>query len=164
MFQIPIVNVKANPLDALLAGLGFRLGQLAQKSDNESFSKLIAGKTVTLQFSSQDGVARIYEFKDGQFNQHQGKADTADLIIDFKDSTQGAKLLAQADTAALMNAIQDGDVVVTGDYKLVLWFASLAKLAIKIPDEYKPYIEKAKPYFNKTKGIITELLVKIKNS
>lgn len=160
MPTIPILNVQTNALDALLAALGYRLSYLAKQGNDESFNKLLQNKNAILQFSSTDGVARYFRFQDGKVIQTQGTADTSDLIISFKNSTAGAKLLLKGDTAALMSAIQDGEVVVTGDFKLILWFASLAKLAVKIPDEYKPYLHKAKPYLNKAKTLLT----KIKNS
>lgn len=80
-----------------------------------------------------------------------GKAQHPDLTIDFKNSMTGAKLLTKGDVAALMTAIQDGDVKVTGDYKLVLWFAGIAKQAATIPEEYRGYIEQAKPLVEATK-------------
>lgn len=153
---LPFFPVKLNPLDALLATLGVRLIRLA-KNPPPDFSKAIKDKQLVLQFVSNDGVARFFEFNDGKISQTLGTHPSPNLTILFKDSTKGAKLLARADTASLMKAIQDGEVVVTGDYKLVLWFAGIVKIAIKIPDEYKPYLAKAK-------GMIGRALDKIRHS
>ncbi|MDO4251243.1 MAG: hypothetical protein Q4C68_07010, partial [Moraxella sp.] len=132
MIVIPLINVKLNPLDALLTAVGYRLISLS-KSDNDAFLALIADKTVTLQFASNDGVARFYVFRQGVISQHLGVHDAPDLTITFKDSLTGTKLLAKADIATLMHAVQDGDMIVAGDYKLMLWFASLAKHLGKLP-------------------------------
>lgn len=160
---LPLINVKTDPLDALLYGLGLRLAYLAKQTDNASFAKLLKDKEVAILFTSGD-VARYYRFVDGCFGQASGRIDNANLTIDFKDSLMGAKLLTKGDTASLMSAIQDGDVKVSGDYKLVLWFAGVAKQATAIPDAYKPYVEKAKPYLEKTKPYLAraERLIKSK--
>ncbi|WP_114799878.1 hypothetical protein U0021_07150 [Moraxella canis] len=144
MFTLPIINVKTDPLDALLAAIGLRLQNLAKTRDNDSFNHLVKDKSVCIQFTAPD-VERYYRFENGHFGQTMGKAQHPDLTIDFKNSMTGAKLLTKGDVAALMTAIQDGDVKVTGDYKLVLWFAGIAKQAATIPEEYRGYIEQAKP-------------------
>lgn len=169
MLTVPMLNVGLNPLDVLLAGVGFRLNQLT-KSDDERFLALLRNKQATIQFISDDGVARFFEFNQGNFTQKMGHADKPDLTIGFVDGMTGAKLLAKADTIALMQAIQDEQVRVEGDYKLILWFASLAKFVGKIPDQYAPYVEKitplwqtAKPYAYKASNFATTTWGKIKH-
>ncbi|UNU73708.1 hypothetical protein LU293_02010 [Moraxella nasovis] len=158
MFTLPIIDVKTDALDLLLAGLGFRLHSLAKNRENASFNRLIEGKNITIQFTSPT-VARYYRFKNSHFHQVAGTANNADLSIAFKDSMTGAKMLAKSDVTAFMTAVQDGEVTITGDYKLVLWFAGVAKHAAKIPDEYQTYIDQAKPY---TKQIINAIKNKLK--
>ena len=51
-----------------------------------------------------------------------------------------------------MTAMQDGDVKIMGDYKLVLWLAGIGKQAASIPKEYQGYIDTIKPYAKRTKG------------
>ena len=160
MFTLPIINVKTDPLDALLAAIGLRLQNLAKTRHNDSFNHLVKDKSVCLQFTAPN-VERYYRFENGHFGQTMGKAEHPDLTIDFKDSMTGAKLLTKGDVAALMTAIQDGDVKVTGDYKLVLWFAGIAKQAATIPEEYRGYIEQAKPYAKTAKDFIGSVKQKI---
>lgn len=157
--SLPLFKVKPNPLDALLATLGVRLAYL-QKHKNPDFVKLTNNKTLVLQFLSDDGVARFFEFNQGAFYQKVGNHTTPNLTISFKNSIQGAKLLAKADTASLMKAIQEGDVTVTGDYKLVLWFVGVAKIATKIPEKYQDYIDTAKPYADKVLAIANKFVKK----
>ncbi len=147
MFTIPVLDVKTNALDALLAGVGYRLSMLAGSGDDE-FSDLIADRDVTIQIGSEaDGVARYFEFNNGKFSQHSGKADEPDLSIDFQDSMTGVKLLTGGNVASLMTAIQDKEMSMEGDYSLLMWFNQLAKHIVPtIPEEYKPYIQQAKPY------------------
>lgn len=150
--KLPIINVKTDPLDALLYGLGLRLAWL-DSHDDDKFKKLIANKNIAILFKS-DGMARYYRFHDGHFGQASGESKDTDLTITFKDSLMGAKLLAKGDLASLMTAIQNGDVVVTGDYKLVMWFASIAKHATTVPEKYEPYAKKVKPYLKKAKRFL----------
>ena len=96
-------------------------------------------------------MARYYRFVDGHFGQAIGKAKTSDLTIEFKDSMTGVKILTKGDIATFMSAIQDGDITITGDYKLLLWLASIAKHAAKLPEEYKGYLNQAKPYLDQAK-------------
>lgn len=168
MFYLPIINVKANPLDAMLYALGLRLSYLS-KHKTVAYSALVADKEVAIQFVSADGVARYYRFVDGCFGQAVGTAKHADLTIEFASSITGAKLLGKASVPDLMSAVQNGDVKISGDYKLVLWFASVAKHALELPEHYqnyldqaKPYVQLAKPYAQKAYGLAQTLLSKVK--
>lgn len=163
------IPFQSNPLDALLYALGWRLQNLSQNSDIESFdikndmskdnlnaidlAHLLSDANHTIAFTSNaDGVARTFRFKDGKVSQQQGKAEDADLTVDFKDSMTGVKLLSKGDLRAFMTAIQNEEVNIQGDYGLMLWFAKVAKLAVpEVPDALKPYIEQAKPLLNQAK-------------
>lgn len=147
--KLPIIDVKTDPLDAMLYGLGLRLAWL-DNHDDEKFKKMITDKNIAILFQS-DGMARYYRFQDGCFGQASGQPKEADLTIVFKESLSGAKLLAKGDVASLMSAIQSGDVAVTGDYKLVMWFATLTKYAVAMPKKYTPYADKAKPLVKKVR-------------
>lgn len=159
MFTLPILDVKADALDALLAALGFRLQSLITSRSNDALNGLIDGKNITIQFKSPT-TNRYYEFRDGIFSHALGNLTDADLTIDFKDSVTGAKLLAKGDVATFMTAVQDGDVKITGDYKLVLWLSGIAKHATKVPDKYKNYIDTAKPFAEQALSIIKSKLNK----
>lgn len=149
MATIPYISVQTNPLDVLLTALGYRLIYLAQQGNHDAFNRLTQGKSVTIQFASQEGVKRCFIFQDERIGQAPIMADNPDLTITFKDNTQSVKLLAKLDTAILMKAIQEGDITVTGDYKLPLWFVQLIKTAVKLPDNYKPHLNKAKKLLGK---------------
>ncbi|MFB6348238.1 hypothetical protein ACFBZI_02055 [Moraxella sp. ZJ142] len=167
MFTLPIINVKTNPLDALLAAVGLRLQNLAKSRNNETFNNLIKDRNVCIQFLAPD-VSRYFRFENSHFGQAMGVATNADLTIDFKDAMTGVRLLTKGDVAAFMTAIQDGDVTITGDYKLVLWFAGIGKQAASVPDEYqayldqaKPLIQAAKPYLETTKELFNNIKQKL---
>lgn len=143
--HIPIINVKTDPLDALLAGLGLRFMQLAKTS--EEFQALLADRKCVIQLASEDGIARHFKVNHGSFTQGFGYATQADLTMTFKDSATGVKVLTKGDPTAFMVAIQAGDLKMEGDYSLLMWFGSAAKHVVpRVPEQAKEYINMAKPY------------------
>lgn len=155
MFTIPVLDVKSDPLDVLLAAIGYRLSMLAS-SDNEEFKALIADKKATIEFASDESdVARYFSFDNGQFSQHRGHADAPTLTIKFKDSMTGVKLLTKGDLSAFMTAVQDKELSIEGEYSLLMWFNKLAKHIVPaIPEELKPHIERVKPHAYKAQKCV----------
>ena len=150
MFTVPVLDVKSDPLDVLLAVVGYRLSMLAD-SNNEDFKALLAERKVTIEFASEDSdIARCFSFDNGQFSQRSGHAEKADLTIKFKDCMTGVKLLTKGSLPAFMTAVQEGNLSIEGDYSLLMWFNKLAKHIVpEIPEELKPHIQTAKPYVYK---------------
>ena len=127
MFTVPVLDIKSDPLDVLLAIVGYRLSMLAD-SDNEEFKALLADRNVTIEIASQESdIARYFTFDNGQFSQRSGHAEKADLTISFKDSITGVKLLTKGSLPAFMTAVQEGNLSIEGDYSLMMWFNKLAK-------------------------------------
>lgn len=159
MFNIPNFDVKSNPLDVLLAAVGYRLSMLA-KSDDANVQQILDGRQVTLEFGSEaDDIARHYVFDNGTFKQKAGKAEEPSLRIDFKDSMTGVKLLMSGDAAAFMTAIQDKDVKMEGDYSLLMWFTQLAKHIVPpVPEELKPILKKARPLAEKAQSMASQAI------
>ncbi len=159
MFTVPVLNIKANPLDALLAVVGYRLSMLA-KSDDPNIQQILEDRKVSIEIGSEaDGIARYYVFDDGTFQQYAGKANEPSLRIDFKDSMTGVKLLTGGDVAAFMTAIQDKDLKMEGDYSLLMWFNQLAKHIIPaVPEELKPLLEKARPLTEKAQDLASQAI------
>ncbi|WP_296402662.1 hypothetical protein [Psychrobacter sp.] len=154
MFTVPVLNIKANPLDALLAAVGYRLSMLA-KSDDPNIQQILEGRKVSIELGSEaDGIARYYVFDEGSFQQYSGKANQPSLRIDFKDSMTGVKLLTGGNVAAFMTAIQDKDLKMEGDYSLLMWFNQLAKHIVPaVPEELKPILKKARPLAEKARPL-----------
>lgn len=143
--KIPVINVKTNPLDALLAGLGLRFMQLGKTS--KDFKKLLDGRTFTIQIASEDGIARHFKVSHGSFRQHFGYAASPDLTMTFKDSATGVKILTKGDPTAFMVAVQAGELKMEGDYSLLMWFGKAAKHVVpQVPEKLESYVDMAKPY------------------
>lgn len=148
--DIPLVHVKTDTLDLLLSVIGLRMMQLSKTSD--AFKSLLENREFRLQMSTDDGIARFFIVNNGSFKQHSGYATKPDLTINFKDSLTGVKLLTQGDPTAFMSAIQSGDVKLTGDYALLMWFNQAAKLVVpSLPVPFKPYVVQAKSYMTLVK-------------
>ena len=159
MFTIPVLDIKSDPLDVLLAVIGYRLSMLAD-SDNEEVKALFADRNVTIELASTEAdIARYFVFDNGRFSQYSGHAKKADLTINFKDSMTGVKLLTKGNLPAFMTAVQEGNLSIEGDYSLMMWFNKLAKHIVpEIPEEYKPYVQRAKPYAYKAQQLANHWL------
>lgn len=153
--HIPLINVKTDPLDALLAGLGLRFMQLAKTS--EKFQELLNDRKCVIQIASEDGVARHYKVNHGSFTQGFGYATNPDLTMTFKDSTTGVKILTKGDPTAFMVAVQAGELKMEGDYSLLMWFGNAAKHVVpRVPEQAKPYIDMAMPYVDMAKPYLAQ--------
>ena len=154
MFTVPVLDIKSDPLDVLLAVIGYRLSMLAD-SDNEDVKALFADRNVTIELASTEAdIARYFVFDNGSFSQYSGHAKKADLTINFKDSMTGVKLLTKGNLPAFMTAVQEGNLSIEGDYSLMMWFNKIAKHIVPaVPEECKPYIQKAKPYAYKAQKL-----------
>lgn len=154
MFTVPVLDIKSDPLDVLLTVIGYRLSMLAD-SDNEDVKALFADRNVTIELASTEAdIARYFVFDNGSFSQYSGHAKKADLTINFKDSMTGVKLLTKGNLPAFMTAVQEGNLSIEGDYSLMMWFNKLAKHIVPaVPEECKPYIQKAKPYAYKAQKL-----------
>ena len=82
MFTVPVLDIKSDPLDALLAVVGYRLSMLAD-SDNEDVKALFADRQVTIEFASTESdIARTFSFDNGQFSQQSGHAKEDYAIVE----------------------------------------------------------------------------------
>lgn len=154
MFALP----KSDPLDVLVYGIGLRLTQLAKMGDPK-FKKLLENRNFSIQMGSESqDVYRTFIVENGRFSQAEGKAVNPTLTIDFKDSMTGAKLLTKGDATAFMSGIQNGDVKMSGDYSLLMWFNQVAKHIVpKIPEPLQPAVEMAKPLLTKATPVAKDL-------
>ena len=159
MFTLPVLDIKSDPLDVLLAVIGYRLSMLAD-SNNEEIASLFADKKVIIEMASTESkIARYFKFDNGQFSQHTGHADKADLTITFQDSMTGVKLLTKGSLPAFMTAVQENKLSIEGDYSLLMWFNKLAKHIVPaIPEELEPYITRAKPSAYKAQKFAEHLI------
>ncbi|WP_019519123.1 YtxH domain-containing protein [Faucicola boevrei] len=154
-------NVKSDPLDVLLFSIGLRLAQLAKTGDSK-FKSLLENRNFSIQLGSEtEQIFRTFTVNNGYFTQMSGKVDNPALSITFKDSMTGAKLLTKGDATAFMVGIQNGDLTMSGDYSLLMWFNQVAKFIVpKIPEPLQPIVEQAKPLLAKVAPFAQDLFGK----
>ena len=156
-----LTQIKSDPLDVLLFAVGLRLTQLAKTGDDK-FKGLLENRNFTIQLGSDaEQTSRYYEINNGTFSQHAGPAKEPTLTITFKDSMTGVKLLTKGEATAFMTGIQNGDLKMSGDYSLLMWFNQIAKFIVpKVPEPLKPVVEQAKPLIEKATPFAKELCSK----
>lgn len=156
-----LTQIKSDPLDVLLFAVGLRLTQLAKMGDDK-FKGLLENRNFTIQLGSDaEQTSRYYEINNGTFSQHAGPAKEPTLTITFKDSMTGVKLLTKGEATAFMTGIQNGDLRMSGDYSLLMWFNQIAKFIVpKVPEPLKPVVEQAKPLIEKATPFAKELCSK----
>ena len=156
-----LTHIKSDPLDVLLFAVGLRLTQLAKTGDDK-FKSLLDNRNFTIQLGSEaEGTARHYQVSQGKFSQHAGAATEPTLTITFKDSMTGVKLLTKGEATAFMTGIQNGDLKMSGDYSLLMWFNQVAKYIVpKVPEPLKPVVEQAKPLLERAAPFAKDLCAK----
>ena len=157
-----LTHLKSDPLDVLLFAVGLRLTQLA-KSKDEKFTQLLENRDFTIQLGSDaEKTARTYTVKNGVFSQQAGEVESPTLTINFKDSMTGVKLLTKGDATAFMKGIQSGDLKMSGDYSLIMWFNQISKFIVpKVPEQLKPVVEQVKPLLEKALPMAQGLFNKV---
>ena len=153
-----LTQIKSDPLDVLLFAVGLRLTQLAKTGDDK-FKALLENRNFTIQLGSEaEETSRYYEVSNGIFSQHAGPAKEPTLTITFKDSMTGVKLLTKGEATAFMTGIQNGELKMSGDYSLLMWFNQVAKYIVpKVPEPLKPVVEQAKPLIDKVTPFAKDL-------
>lgn len=140
VINVPVVNVKTNPLDVLLVALGLRMQQLSKT--NAKFIELLHGRQFALQIESQDGISRHFLIANGKVKSVSGPAAKPDFVLRFDNSINAIKILMKGDPTAFMTGMQTGAVQMEGDFSLLMWFNQAAKLIV--PTLPKPVVQKIK--------------------
>ncbi len=114
--------------------MGFLLERASK--NNAGFQKKLDGKELTLEISSEDGVARHFIFKDQQVFSYPGRASSPtflsrahepDMTIRFSKASQGFKTFtAKNKQLAMMGGIQDKKIKIEGNTLYLMWFQGLA--------------------------------------
>lgn len=159
-----LTSLKSDPLDVLLFAVGLRLSQLAKMGDAK-FKSLLDNRNFTIQMGSEaEGTARYFSVNNGSFSQHAGEASNPSLTITFKDSMTGVKLMTKGDATAFMMGIQNGDLKMSGDYSLLMWFNQVAKYIVpKVPEQLQPVVDHAKPLLVKAAPVAKDIFAKVQS-
>lgn len=104
-------------------------GRLLKKAAkiNPDFVEYIKGKDLTFQIQTAKGKGRHFIVKDETVRSKRGLAKTPTFSLIFKDAATALNVMTSKDKTAFMKAIQDKDLVISGDFKEVMWFQGLTK-------------------------------------
>jgi len=99
--------------------------ELLARTHPEFIAKL-HGRDFTLQFSSDDGTQRFFRIHHNRVVSRNAAHATPCMTLHFASDEAGFALLTGADQNAFMSAMQNGEVKVTGDFTLLMWFMGIA--------------------------------------
>ncbi len=94
---------------------------------NSGFIARLHGRDFTLQISTEEGVHRFFHVHHNRVHSRDKLHEAPDLALAFKTDEVALRLLSTADANAFMTAMQAGEVKLTGDYALLMWFMSVGK-------------------------------------
>ncbi len=90
------------------------------------FIARLHGRDFTLQISSEEGTARFFRIHHNRVMSRNAAHSTPSMTLHFASDDIGFALLSRANTNAFMAAMQSGEVKVSGDFSLLMWFMSIA--------------------------------------
>lgn len=94
---------------------------------NSDFIARLHGRDFTLQISTEEGAHRYFHIHHNRVHSRGELHAEPDLALLFKTDEIAFRLLSTADANAFMAAMQAGEVKLTGDYALLMWFMSVGK-------------------------------------
>lgn len=105
-------------------------GLLMKKAakSNEAFQKQLVGKDVVIQIQTGDTEkGRHFIIKDSKVQSKSGLQEKPSLGLVFKDADTALAVMTSKDKNAFMKAVQEKDLMVKGDFSLLMWFMGLVK-------------------------------------
>lgn len=121
-------------LKMLLWYMARRMELLART--HPEFIARLHGRDFTLQISSDEGTARFFRVHHNRVVSRNAAHSTPSMTMHFANDDVGFSLLSSASAESFMTAMQSGDVKVSGDFALLMWFMSIAPFM-------RPHIRKA---------------------
>ena len=107
------------------------LGRMMSKASktNPAFQKQLDGKDLTFMLHTLDGkVARHFIVKNNRLHSRAGGVENPAFALGFKDAAFGySTMQAKNKQLAFMQGIQDKNIKIEGDTKLVMWFQGMMK-------------------------------------
>lgn len=102
-----------------------KLMQRAVKN-NPACAKYVAGKELVFRIQTIGGIGRHFSIKNGVVRSTAGLTEDPKFTMTFRDADKGfATLSAKDSKEAFLAALQEEDLVISGDFVEVLWFQQL---------------------------------------
>ncbi|MDE2155723.1 MAG: hypothetical protein KGJ32_07530 [Xanthomonadaceae bacterium] len=110
-----------------------------QIRNNSDCASYVAGKTLVFQIRTLSGVGRYYVIRDGSIRSFAGVVESPQFTLSFKDAAQGFAILSAKDSqAAFLSGLGKKDLMISGDFREVMWFQGLAAF-LQSPKVVHPY-------------------------
>ncbi len=109
---------------------------------NNAFRKEASKKNITFQLNTMDHkVVRHFSFKNGNITTNPLAHPNPDFSINFKDAGYAFSVLLSKNKEAFTNGMACEDIIIEGDFSLLIWFQNLMNLLrnkeIIVPDHLK---------------------------
>lgn len=105
------------------------LNQLIRRQikTNPECSRYIREKRLVFQIRTASGIGRHYEIRNGHIRSTPGLTPNPQFTFTFTSAMKGFAILSAKDSqAAFIRGIGAGDLLISGDFREVLWFQGLS--------------------------------------
>ncbi|MBC3877339.1 helicase [Undibacterium sp. FT79W] len=110
-----------------------------QINNNPLCGRYVQGKVLVFQICTASGVGRYYEIRSGTIRSFSGLAPHPQFTFTFSDAVKGFEILSAKDSqAAFIRGVGSKDLVVSGDFREVMWFQGLSAF-LQPPKVFSPY-------------------------
>lgn len=100
--------------------------ELLSRTHPEFIAKL-HGRDFVIQIATDEGAHRFFHIQRNRVTSRNTLHDAPDLGMHFATDEAAMRLLVKGDATTFMAAMQQGEVKVTGDYALLMWFMGIGK-------------------------------------
>jgi hypothetical protein len=102
--------------------------QLLQRKIRSSpeCARYVGAKKLVFQIRTASGAGRYYVIKDGAVRSLAGLTDSPAFTLSFSSAGKGFEILSAKDAqAAFLRGVGSKDLVISGDFREVMWFQGL---------------------------------------
>lgn len=110
-----------------------------QIRNNPDCAKYVGGKALVFQIRTVSGGGRYFVIRDGAIRSFAGVTNTPQFTLTFRDAVKGFAILsARESQAAFLRGLGNKDLVISGDFREVMWFQGLTAF-LQPPKVVSPY-------------------------
>lgn len=100
--------------------------ELLSRTHPEFIAKL-HGRDFIIQIVTDEGAQRYFQIQRNRVSSRNSLHAAPTMQMHFSSDEAAFRLLTRGDATTFMAAMQQGEVKVTGDYALLMWFMSIGK-------------------------------------
>lgn len=100
--------------------------ELLSRTHPEFIAKL-HGRDFVIQISTDEGAHRFFHIQRNRVTSRNTIHESPSMTMHFATDEAAMRLLVKGDANTFMAAMQKGEVNVTGDYALLMWFMGIGK-------------------------------------